>query len=417
MSQQQSNQPISLRELNQRITNAVAYAPGVQNVWVVAETLDLRVTNGHCYLELIDKDPNDGKVLARMRATIWGQTFARMNAYFQQVTGSALTSNIKIMVQVQVSFHTVYGIAANIVNIHPQYTLGDLMRRRQEMLARLQAAGIINQNRQLGWPEVPWRIAVISAQGAAGYGDFINQLYTNPHRLRFSTRLFTAAMQGENAAPSIISALERIAVSPDEFDCVVIIRGGGATGDLAAFDHYELASSIATFPLPVVVGIGHERDITLLDYVANMRVKTPTAAAEWLIGRGMKAIDRLRTLGRDILDAASARLNANRRRLDTIAGQLPELTRNAIQRNAMRIGPAMDDQLNLLTSNVIKRRGDRLEALAALIDTLSPQATLRRGFSITRVDGKAIVSPDQVEPGATVETTLANGTLLTIGMG
>lgn len=407
-------QPVTLLELNNRLSRAISVAPDLQNVWVVAETSDLRLAGQHCYLELIDKDPFTGAARARMRATIWGSNYNRINANFQRATGASLASNIKIMVQVSVTFHPVYGLSGNITDVNPEYTLGDLLRRRREMLAKLEAEGILNQNRELQWPAVPWRIAVISAQGAAGYGDFINQLYTNRHLLRFHTKLFTAAMQGENTAPSIIAALEEIAASGEDFDCVVIIRGGGATGDLAAFDHYELAANIAMFPLPVIVGIGHERDITLLDYVANMRVKTPTAAAEWLIARGSDALGNLFALGAEILDAASRRINTAARRLELITGQIPELARNVLTRNAMRIGEAMEQQLVHDTSVAIKRRKERLDSFAAIIDALSPQATLRRGFSITRVEGKAVTAPEQVPAGATVMTTLANGVLTTV---
>lgn len=406
-------EPLSLLELNNRLGRAVASTPGLQNVWVTAETSDLRVAGQHCYLELIDKDPFTGAARARMRATIWGQNYARINGGFMAATGAPLSSNIKVMVLMSVTFHPVYGLSGNITDVNPEYTLGDLLRRRREMLARLQAEGILEQNRKLPWPVFPNRIAVISAPGAAGYGDFINQLYSNRHLLRFSTHLFTASMQGDNTAPSIIAALEQIAASSEEFDCVVIIRGGGATGDLAAFDNYELAANIALFPLPVVVGIGHERDITLLDYVANMRVKTPTAAAEWLIARGADALESLRSLGRDILDAASSRINREARRLEMIAGQLPELARNVVSRNSIRVGKDIEDRLLNDTSVLMKRRTERLDALAAIIDALSPQATLRRGFSITRVDGRAVTSPSQVHSGAEVITTLAQGTLIT----
>lgn len=403
--------PLTLLDLNRRIADAIASAPGLGNVWIVAETSDLRSTGGHCYMELIDKDPATGTPRARARATIWASRFARLNAEFRAATGSPLSSNIKIMVQASVTYHPVYGLSLNITDVNPEYTLGDLLRRRREMLARLQAEGILNCNRELEWPAVPWRIAVISAAGAAGYGDFINQLYTNPRHLRFCTGLFEARMQGEDTAPSIIDALGRIACRQEDYDCVVIIRGGGATGDLAAFDNYELAANIALFPLPVIVGIGHERDVTLLDYVANMRVKTPTAAAEWLIGRGTAMLERLHGLGADILDAAAARINAAHRRLEYITGQLPALTAAVTGRAAMRVGPMAADAMVQSIENLLRRRTDRLDALAAIIDTLSPEATLRRGFSITRLDGHAITDVAQASPGTNITTTLASGTL------
>lgn len=402
---------ITLLQLNERVTATLAATPSLTGVWVTAETSDVRSSGGHCYMELIDKDPATGRARARLRATIWAARFARLNEVFRAATGSGITSDIKVMVCLSVSFHPIYGLSANITDIDPTYTVGDLLRRRREMIERLTAEGIIEQNRRLQWPAVPARIAVISARTAAGYGDFINQLYSNRYNLRFTTRLFPALMQGDGAPRSIVAALEAIAADSVDYDCVVIIRGGGATGDLAAFDDYVLAANIALFPLPVVIGIGHERDITLLDYVANMRVKTPTAAAEWLIGRGADALARLQTIATDIVGAATAAVGSAHRRLDFIAGQLPALTTGIIEKGRLRTGRQVADSIVQSVTNILARQGDRLKALGTLLDTLSPQATLRRGFSITRLDGHAVADPAQIPDGAVITTTLAQGTI------
>lgn len=407
-------QAISLLELNRRVGAVLSSAQGINNVWVTGETSDLRCSGPHCYLELIEKNPDTGAPVARARATIWGTRYTYLNNLFRSATGSPLASGIKVMVQASVSYHPVYGMSLNITDVNPEYTLGDLLRRRREMIARLTAEGIIDMNRQLPWPSVASRIAVISAAGAAGYGDFINQLYTNRHCLRFTTRLFPATLQGENTAPSIIAALQDVIDSGEDFDCVVIIRGGGATGDLASFDNYELAANIAMFPLPVIIGIGHERDITLLDYVANMRVKTPTAAAEWLISRGAEALERVYGLGNMILDAATARLGAAHRRLANIAGQLPALTGGIIARNAMMVGERAERQMLQDITMQLKRRADRLTALRQLLDTISPEATLRRGFSITRIDGRAVTSAEEVPAGSVLTTSLASGEIISV---
>lgn len=402
---------ITLLQLNERVAATLAATPSLTGVWVTAETSDVRSSGGHCYMELIDKDPATGRARARLRATIWAARFARLNEVFRAATGSAIASDIKVMVCLSVSFHPIYGLSANITDIDPTYTVGDLLRRRREMIERLTAEGIIDQNRQLQWPAVPARIAVISARTAAGYGDFINQLYSNRYNLRFTTRLFPALMQGDGAPRSIVAALEAIAADNVDYDCVVIIRGGGATGDLAAFDDYALAANIALFPLPVVIGIGHERDITLLDYVANMRVKTPTAAAEWLIGRGADALARLQAIATDIVGAATAAVGSAHRRLDFIAGQLPALTTGIIEKGRLRTGRQVADSIVQSVTNILARQGDRLKALGTLLDTLSPQATLRRGFSITRLDGRAVADPAQIPDGAQITTTLAKGTI------
>lgn len=402
-------QALTLFELNRRVGEMLNSAPTLTDVWVVAETSDVRTSGGHCYLELIDKNPDTGAAVAKMRAMIWASRYARLNAEFRSATGSPLTSDIKVMVRASVSFHPVYGISLNITDINPEYTLGDLLRRRREMISRLQAEGIIDCNRSLQWPRVAQNIAVISAAGAAGYGDFINQLYGNSYRLRFSTRLFPAVMQGDKAAPSIIAALGQIAAECENYDCVVIIRGGGATGDLAAFDNYDLAAHIALFPLPVIIGIGHERDVTLLDYVANLRVKTPTAAAEWLVGRGVNELSRLTSIASEILNAATAALTTSHRRLDTIAGQLQPLTSGLIARERMRVGRVMSDAIAAAVHNVVERNAERLKSYASLLDTLSPEATLRRGFSVTRIGGRAVTDASQVAPGSRVTTTIASG--------
>ena len=427
-----SQESVTLEELTSRISALIAPEQSLRNVWVVAETSDLRRA-GHCYLELIQKHPRTGEPVARMRATIWRTALARIDADFMSSTGSRLDSGMKVRVLVTVNFHPAYGMSLNITDIDPTYTMGDLLRLRMEILSLLKQEVVIDLNRSLEWPDVPLRIAVISARGAAGYGDFIHQLYTNPRHLRFSTRLFPALMQGAQASASIISALEDIAMEEDEWDGVVIIRGGGATSDLAAFENYDLASNIAQFPLPVIIGIGHERDVTVLDYVANMRVKTPTAAAEWLIGRGEAALELLDSLASEIHHTASsivggmreqlayigaslpyapiAAVESARRRLDRSLLSLTETARGRLRPENSRLDMACE-RLRTSTSAIIERRLSRLSSIDDLVAVLSPDATLRRGYSITRVDGHAVTSAASVPPGSTIETTLASGTLI-----
>ena len=314
----------------------------------------------------------------------------------------------------------------------PVYTMGDLVRLRLEILAKLQKEGVIELNRSLEWTEIPLRIAVISATGAAGYGDFIHQLYTNPRHLRFSTKLFPAVMQGQQAPGSIIAALESIAAEEDDWDGVVIIRGGGATSDLAAFENYDLAANIAQFPLPVIIGIGHERDVTVLDYVANMRVKTPTAAAEWLISRGTEALDHLEALATEIHHSASAMISASREQLAYISARLPYLPQAAIDNTRKRLDRDMlalsettrkrlhpevsrldmlAERLASSTASIIERRRHRLDSIGELIKVLSPAATLKRGYTITRISGHAVTSVSQLKTGMTIETILPDGTV------
>lgn len=429
-----STSAISLSELSQRIAYAINPEPSLQGVWVVAETSDVRVS-AHCYLELIEKDPASGQPLARLRANIWSNKFLRLRGEFRAATGSDFASGIKVMVRVNVNYHPSFGLSANITDIDPSYTLGDMLQRRREIIARLTAEGIIDLNRELEWPETPLRIAVISAGGAAGYGDFIHQLFSSPARLAFTVKLFPALMQGASAAPSIISALEAIAGEEENWDGVVIIRGGGATSDLAAFDDYDLAANIAQFPLPVIIGIGHERDVTVLDYVANMRVKTPTAAAEWLINRGEEALDRLDHLATLIYTYASELLSGSRQQLARIEATLPHLPQAALTRASSRLsrlGQTLAEsaltrlrpnfsRLDILAERVanasaagIERSRTLLDRMAEKIELLSPASTLARGYSITRVDGHAVTSASGLKQGTIITTTLADGSITSV---
>lgn len=424
-------QSISLLDLTRRIS-ALVSRPETQNVWVTAELQDVGVRGGHCYMELLQKDDN-GTQLARIRGCCWANTFGPLSRKFRNATGQEFASGIKVMLRVSASMHPVFGLSLVITDINPEFTLGDLIRRRNEILRRLQAEGILEANRQLQWPTVIQRIAVISAKGAAGYGDFINQLYSNPYRLRFHTKLFPAIMQGNSAPASIIAALTQVAAEMDRWDGVVIIRGGGATSDLQAYEDYNLAAAVAQFPLPVAIGIGHERDITVLDWVANTRLKTPTAVAEWLIARGAEIYNGLIAAGNRILQYATERISGNKEQLAQAEALLPVAATGAIERSrnrldralaslgglsASKIAPA-NARLDMLLERIgqagaqaLRRAADRLDASEKLLQVLSPAATLARGYSITRIDGHAITSVDAVTPGALLEITLSDGSFL-----
>ncbi len=426
-----TDQSISLLDLNRRIAGHLR-AGDLQNVWVLAELSDVSVRSGHCYMELLQKDDN-GVTVAKARATIWASAFSGIRAEFYATTGQDFASGMKLMVRISVNMHPLYGMSMNITAVNPDYTAGDLLRRRREMLQRLQSEGIADINRSLCFPEPTLRIAVVSSQTAAGYGDFMNQLAGNPLRLKFKVTLFPATLQGDSTPPTVINALRKIEASQQYFDCVVIIRGGGSTSDLMSFENYDLAAAVASFPLPVIVGIGHERDITILDYVACKRVKTPTAAAEWLIELGSKSLARLDSLGRDIALEASRRLNTAESKLARMAGALPSLASTTLAHAVTRIErlsatlqgvstrqiapriqslARMGERLALLTRHTIDTRRQKLDALQSLLNALSPEATLRRGYSITRHGGRAITSASLVKPGDVITTTLADGTII-----
>ena len=313
-------QQLTLSQLNEQVKDALLDAfPGA--IWVVAEVSELKENrSGHCYLELIEKEGND--IVARSRATIWSYTYRMLKPYFETTTGQLFSQGIKVLVQVTVEYHAAYGLSLNIKDIDPTYTVGDMALQRKEIIDRLQNEGVFEMNKELELPLVPQKIAVISSATAAGYQDFMNQLENNEPGFRFHTKLFEAYMQGAGAVSSIIHALERIFQYDDFFDAVVIIRGGGATADLSSFDNYDLAINITQFPLPVITGIGHEKDDTIIDLVAHTRLKTPTAVAEFLINGMELYYSRLLELENGIIQLSRETLDEQKEKLEDFAESL-----------------------------------------------------------------------------------------------
>ena len=423
-------QSITLSQFNALISQAVNANPDLHNRWVVAETSDLRVVRGHCYMELVEKDDRDVTV-AKLGAVIWASTFVRLNAEFQAATGSELKTGMKLLVMVTANYHSQYGFKAVINDIDPSYTLGDMARQRLEILRRLKVDGIIDMNKELPIADVPQRIAVISAAGAAGYGDFMNQLEHNPYGLKFYTCLFGASMQGAQTVPSVLAALDRINGYQDLFDAVVIIRGGGATSELNSFDNYDLAASVAQFPLPVIVGIGHDRDETVLDFVAAVRVKTPTAAAEWLIKRGTNALAHLDELQEAVVTAVRETVGHAREQLTYYTGMIPAAARRIIETNGIRLDnfansiplaannliaaqrtrlDRASERMSQAVEHAMQREQQRLKALGEKAALLSPENTLQRGYSLVWAGGKCVTAASQINPGERVTMQFADGT-------
>ena len=422
---------ITLSEFNSRIERTLNGDTQLFNQWVIAETSDLRLNrSGHCYTELIEKDAR-GETVAKMGAAIWAGNYSKLYNKFLKATGQVLATGMKVLVNVSVSYHRLYGMKVVINDIDPSYTMGDMERQRQEILNRLKAEGIIDMNKQLPFPQVPQHIAVISAEGAAGYGDFMNQLLGNPYGLQFYTCLFNAVMQGAQTVPTVLAALDRINAHQQLFDCVVIIRGGGATSELNSFDNYDLAANVAQFPLPVIVGIGHERDVTVLDYVAGKRVKTPTAAAEWLILQGTNALAHLNELQDAVVTAvrdtvsqarehlayftsmipATARriIDTNRIRLDNNAKNIPVAANGLIANQRTRLNHAVE-RIGDLIAVAMQREQQRLQALQDKATLLSPDNTLKRGYALVRKGDKCVTAADQVHSGDQITVQFAVGT-------
>lgn len=399
---------LSLLELNTLVRNRVQAAMP-DRYWVRAEVSEARENrSGHCYLELVEKDEASGEMQAKARAVIWATVYRMLRAHFAAETGMAITPGIKLLIEVSVDMHELYGYTLTVHDIDPSYTLGDMARQRAEIIRRLTQEGIIDMNRELSWPLLPQRIAVISSPTAAGYGDFIDQLHRNPYGYRFYTALYTAAMQGARAESSVIGALERIYAHESDFDGVVIIRGGGATSELSCFDSYPLAQNVAQFPLPVIVGIGHDRDETVLDRVANVRVKTPTAAAEWLIARVAEADRRRLDLQASLAGEIDNRLRQERQRLAAAGQRLPLLIERRITLERSRLDH-LAPTLRQAVTRSMERQQQRLALLIRSVELSSPERILKHGFSLTLKEGKAVRSADELRSGDRITTFYGEG--------
>ena len=419
---------ITLQEFNNRIKRLLA-DPSVMNCWVVAETTDVRI-NQHCYLQLLEKNPKTGATVAKIKAIIWGNQFRFLNARFKQVTGRDIGNDMKIMVCLSVNYSPQYGLTVVINDINPEFTLGDMERQRQEILNRLTQEGIIGQNKTVPVPPVLQRIAIVSAAGAAGYGDFMKQLTDNKYGVCFYPCLFQATMQGVKTVPTVLAALDKVEQNQHLFDCVVIIRGGGGTEELNSFDNYDLARRVATFPLPVIVGIGHERDITVLDYVAGIRVKTPTAAAEHIILQAANALAHIGDLSNQVVSIARDYIARAKEQLSYYAGNLPIMAQRIIDTNTLRLQNFIQniplhvqrriegenaqharqkDAIKNAVAQVKKKETMRLEALGDNIELLSPRKVMARGYTLTTCEGKIMTDAAQLEAGKLVTIHFRDG--------
>ena len=401
-------EPLSLYELNALVRQALNESLP-DTYWIQAELSDVRSNaTGHCYLEFIQKDARGNNLIAKARGTIWANVYRMLKPYFEESTGQAFVSGIKVMVEVTVEFHELYGFSLTVVDIDPTYTLGDMARKRREILKQLEEEGVLTLNKELEMPMLAQRIAVISSSSAAGYGDFCRQLEENPYGFVFYPRLFPALMQGNQVEESVINALNTVNDHRDDFDVVVIIRGGGATSDLSGFDTYLLAANCAQFPLPIITGIGHERDDTVLDSVAHTRVKTPTAAAQFLITHMHDAAVSLEELAQTLISSVSVRMDKEHSRLSELTNRLPLVIKN----RTIREGYLLEQLIQRINVGIVRsltNKQHRLMLLEQRVNDASPERLLKRGFSITLKDGKAVTDSAQLKAGDVITTRLAKG--------
>jgi exodeoxyribonuclease VII large subunit len=357
--------------------------------WVRAEIASMSV-RGHCYMELVEKSEN-GILAAKMRATCWNNVYTLLSAYFTQETGQSLHVGLQVLLEVSVEYHAVYGLSLNVWNIDPTYTLGDLAKQRQATIRQLTEDGVMELQRALVVPTLPRRVAVISSADAAGYGDFCDQLKHNRYGFEFFVQLYPAVVQGDTAPKSIVDALSAIAEQEEEWDVVVIIRGGGASTDLSCFDDYILASHCAQFPLPIVTGIGHTRDVSVVDMVVHTSVKTPTAAAEWLVQHVALQVERLAELDVRIHRATQGAVNRERNRL---------------------VG--YQQRMMSAVYQALAREKNRLSLWGKTIDLHSPERIFKMGYSLTTVNGKVVRTAQEVMKGDVLETHTHNGVIQSV---
>ena len=401
---------LTLYELNALVREVIENEMS-HEYWVEAELSEARESRGHCYMELIQKDETSNTPIARASAKCWRSSWAMIQPHFERITGQRLHAGMKVRMKVYAQFHEAFGFSWIVTDIDATYTLGDMARRRQEIIAQLKKEGVFDLQRELNLPLFCQRIAVISSQSAAGYGDFHNQLATSI--FSFYTEIFPAIMQGEQIEDSVIAAMNRIYERIDEFDCVVIIRGGGATSDMSGFDTLALAENVAQFPLPIITGIGHDRDECVLDMVSHLRVKTPTAAAAILIDHLQRVLDRIENCQERISRAAQARLSTLNAQLSTYSARIPTLFSLVKTRHEARLD-SIHQRLSAASIRNIDRQLHRLELLQQRTVSLDPQLLLKRGYSITLHNGKTVRDAKKLASGDEIETRLEQGTIKSV---
>ncbi len=451
------HKPLTLSELNQIIKNTIQTRFD-QTYWIVAEISDINFNkNGHCYLELIEKKTDEDKIISKIRANIWSYALKMIKPYFEITTGQQLTSGLKVLINAGVEFHEIYGLSLNIINIDPNYTIGDLERRKKEIIKKLREEGVLEMNKEINMPLVPQKLAIISSATAAGFEDLINQLKNNQYGYKFHYKLFHAYMQGDKSEESIIKALEKIFEYEDFFDVVLIIRGGGSKSDLSCFNNYWLAYNIAQFPLPVITGIGHERDETIADMVANMNFKTPTAVAEFLIdklnsfestlnnniaeiiGYAESVVKNNKTIYQNhanyIINKVSNITTEKKSELKLYEQMITKTSEDFLLKNSFYIARKTENMKNILklsfnrsmqifadynrkikhnTGKFITNSNFKLTLYNSRIEASDPKKIIKKGYSLTLIGNKPVKNIKTVKKGQQIKTILKDGNIISV---
>lgn len=399
---------ISLYELQQLIRDSL-YLSLPDYYWVTAEIAEIRENySGHCYLELIEKKEDDKNVRARVKAVMWSNRYRFLSSFFRDATGDYLREGMKILVKSKIEYHELHGLSLVISDIDPAYTMGEMALKRQMIIKRLEEEGVISMNREITFPLLPQRIAIVSSENAAGYRDFMSHLKGNSYGYVFYTALFEAVMQGTETEKSVISALDRIADHIEYFDVVAIIRGGGAVSDLSWFDNYNIAFHITQFPLPVLTGIGHEKDLSVTDIVAYQALKTPTAVADFIIEKTAEAEEILNNLITRINDLTNYEIERNRTMLESLKMRITGSSAALVSGTGMKLDRHSSD-LKRSAVYFMEITNRRIDAYLNMLSALDPVNVLRRGYSITMARGKVLRDSREVSGGDKIMTRLYSG--------
>jgi exodeoxyribonuclease VII large subunit len=405
------NDKLSLTELQLLIRDSIHLAvPGMY--WVVAEIAEIKENYaGHCYIELVEKNPDEVNVRARAKAVIWARKYSFLKPLFKQSTGESLKVGFKVLLKVTVEYHEIYGLSLVINDIDPSYTIGEMVLRRNQILKRLEEEGVFSMNKELVFPLFPQRIAVISSKNAAGFTDFLNHLNGNHFGYSFYTALFDASMQGADTENTVVNALDRISEHIELFDAVVIIRGGGAQTDLSWFDNYRIAYHITQFPLPVLTGIGHDKDVTVTDLVAYQHLKTPTAVADFLINAVSEADNYLVQLSGSISELSLEIIGDHRNRLDTSRMKIVPLAGSKIAEDKKKIAVFMA-YLKMNSLNYLKFSSKKIESLDNHLNVINPENVLKRGFTLTTLNGSIVKNAGNLKDGDIIDTKFMDGSVM-----
>jgi len=404
------NEKLSLTELQLIIKDSL-YLALPDMYWVVAEISEIKENyNGHCYLELVEKHPDEISIRSRVKAVIWSSRYRFIKSFFENSAGESLRDGLKILIRVKIEYHEIYGLSLVINDIDPAFTIGEMALKRQQILKKLEDEGVITMNRDLDFPVVPQRIAVISSANAAGYTDFMKHLKENSFGYVFYTALIETPMQGRETESGLIKALERIASHLDKFDLAVIIRGGGSQTDLSWFDNYNIAYYITQFPLPVITGIGHEKDLSVTDIVAHRSLKTPTAVADYLIECMNHAENHLIDLSNEITDMSIFMLEESKKKIETARLRLIPVAKSQLSSGRTAL-IRIKEILASSSKNRLSNISNRVSGLNNSLKILDPENVLKRGYTITSMNGKILKKCKEIKKDDVVDTKFSDGSV------